>query len=261
MKIIISVFLVLLSFTPASAQLVEEEILYKLDGLEMKGFLVYDKRIKGKRPGVIVVHEWWGQNDYPRDRAKELAKLGYTAFAADMYGEGKVANHPKEAGAFSSAVLSDIEKARDRFYAAYNVLKKDVHTDPDNISAIGYCFGGSVVLEMARLGTPLRGVVSFHGGLKTEHPAQPGMVASKVLVLHGAADKFIPTEDIEKFKVEMENAGADMKFVSYPGAKHGFSNPEADAAAKKFKLPLGYNRKVAKQAWAEMEKFLKKVSS
>jgi dienelactone hydrolase len=234
-------------------------VTYSADGVTMKGYLAYDANIKGRRPGVLVVHEWWGLNDYARKRARMLAQLGYTALAVDMYGSGKEAKHPDDAGKFSSALMKDFATAKERFLAAQELLKKQNTVDPDKMAAIGYCFGGGVVLNMARQGVDLKGVASFHGGLAAVQPAQSGTVKAKILVLHGADDKFTTPEQIDSFKEEMKNAGADFQFISYPGAMHSFTNPDADRYGKKFKLPLGYNAEADKQSWEELKRFFKVI--
>jgi dienelactone hydrolase len=234
-------------------------VTYSADGVAMKGYLAYDKSITGKRPGVLVVHEWWGLNDYARKRARMLAAMGYTALAVDMYGGGKQAMHPDDAGQFSSELMKNFDTAKTRFMAALDFLKKQKTVDPDRIAAIGYCFGGGIVLNMARQGVDLKGVASFHGSLAAVTPAKPGMVKARILVLHGADDKFTTPEQVEAFKQEMKNAGADYQFISYPGAMHSFTNPEADLYAKKYKMPLGYNARADKESWAELTKFLETI--
>ena len=236
-----------------------EEISYQAGDVTMNGYLAYDDSVQGPRPGVLVVHEWWGHNAYARKRADMLAELGYVALAVDMYGDGKQAEHPEDAGKFAGEVMSNIDTAKARFMAALDVLKQRAETNPDRMAAIGYCFGGGVVLHMARMGVPLGGVASFHGSLKTKMPAEPGKVNAKVLVLHGADDKFIPQEDIDAFKQEMENAGVDMKFFAYPGALHSFTNPEADEFAKKFGMPIAYNAEADQQSWEELKTFLQQI--
>ncbi len=225
----------------------------------LKGYLAYDDRLPDRRPGILVVHEWWGHNEYARSRARMLAELGYVALAVDMYGEGKQAQHPDDAGKFSGEIRKNMALGRERFLAARKVLQENKFTDPERIGAIGYCFGGSVVLQMARDGMDLAGVASFHGGLTTESPAKPGSVKAKILVLNGAADKFIKPEQIEEFKKEMKAAHADFRFISYPGASHSFTNPDADTYAKKFNIPLGYNADADKKSWAEMKAFFKDI--
>jgi dienelactone hydrolase len=246
--------------TPAQAVKVKaEEVTYQANGITLKGYLAYDEQIEGKRPGVLVVHEWWGQNEYVRNRARMLAELGYTALALDMYGEGKTATHPKDATAFTQEVMSNMDAAKQRFLAALEVLKKHPTTDPARVAAIGYCFGGGVVLAMAREGVDLDGVVSFHGTLATEKPAQPGHVKASILVCHGADDQFTTKEQIETFQEEMRKANVDLTFKSYEGARHSFTNPEADANAQKFNMPLGYNEDADKKSWNDMQEFFTRI--
>ena len=232
---------------------------YNAQGVVMKGYLAYDENVQGKRPGVLIVHEWWGLNEYARKRARMLAELGYSALAVDMFGEGKQAMHPDDAGKFSSELMKNFDVAKTRFMAAMDFLKQQPTADPTRIAAIGYCFGGGIVLNLAREGMDLRGVVSFHGSLKSVKPAQPGNVKAKVLVLHGADDKFIPPDQIEAFKQEMKAAGADFKFVSYPGAVHSFTNSDATEMGKKFNMPIAYHAQADKESWNEMKGFLSMV--
>ncbi len=260
MKHIIAILLLFtLPTLPAWAAVTGKEVTYRAGDTFLKGYLAVDTAISGPRPGILVVHEWWGHNDYARKRARMLAELGYTALAVDMYGNGKTASHPEDAGKFSGEVRNNMPAAKARFLAAMTLLKAESSTNPDKIAAIGYCFGGGVVLEMARLGVDLVGVASFHGSLGTATPAQKGAIKGKVLVLNGAADPFVKTESIEHFKKEMRAAGVDFKFISYPEAKHSFTNPDADAYGKRFNLPLQYNEKADHQSWAEMQAFFKDI--
>lgn len=236
-----------------SAEVVTKEIIYSDGKTEMNGLLAWDDAVQGERPGILVVHEWWGQNNYARSRAQELAKLGYAALAVDMYGEGKLAEHPKDAGAFSSAVMHNMDEAKGRFLAAKKVLAEEEITDGEKMAAIGYCFGGGVVLHMARMGVDLDGVVSFHGSLGSKVVAEPGSIQAKILVCNGEDDTFVSAEAIEAFKKEMKTAGADMTFENYPGAVHSFTNKDATRIGKKFEIPLAYNRKADKASWREMQ--------
>ncbi len=199
----------------ASAKVVLEEVTYKDGDTPLKGYLAYDDAKKGPRPGILVVHEWWGITKHVKDYAQELARKGYTALAVDMYGNGKTADDPKSAGALS----------------------------------------GSVVLDMARAGVPLTGVASFHGNLQTQNPAKPGVVKAKVLVMNGADDPFVKPDSIDAFKKEMEAAKADYRFINYPGAVHAFTNPEATAKGKEFNLPLAYHPEADRKSKAEMLRF------
>jgi dienelactone hydrolase len=239
--------------------LIEKEVEYSAEGIVMKGFLVYDGNIKGKRPGVLVVHEWWGHNDYARKRARMLAELGYTALAVDMYGDGKQANHPEDASKFAMEIFNNIESAQARFMAAYNLLKNHKTTDQNKIAAIGYCFGGGVVLHMARIGTDLKAVASFHGGIQAIAPAEKDKVNAFLLVCNGANDPFVTGEQISSFKEEMDSIGVQYEFISYEGAKHSFTNPGADSVGKKFEMPLEYNEKADKESWEKMKSVFHKV--
>jgi dienelactone hydrolase len=232
---------------------------YTARGVVMKGFLVFDEKLKEKRPGVLVVHEWWGLNEYARKRARMLAEMGYVALAVDMYGEGKQAAHPADATKFSSELMKNFDLAKDRFVAAMDFLKKQPAVDPRRIAAIGYCFGGGVVLNMARQGVDLRGVASFHGSLTAVQPARRGSLKAKILVLAGADDRLVPPEQVKAFEEEMKSAGADYRLISYPGAQHSFTNPEADRLGKEFNLPLQYNPEADKKSWNELTKFLKEI--
>lgn len=251
--------LLLCCSTMAQAAIQTREVPYTAaDGTRLVGYHAWDDAISGPRPGVIVVHEWWGLNDYAKRRARDLAALGYSALAVDMYGDGRNTQHPDDAKAFMNAALADPAIPKARFQAGLDLLKAQPQTDPARLAAIGYCFGGKVVLDMARQGLPLAAVVSFHGALVTATPATPGSVKAKVLVEHGAADSFITAEQIAAFKAEMDQAGADYRFVELPGAKHGFSNPDADAH-KGHGLDLGYQKEADERSWADMQALFKDV--
>lgn len=260
-KPVLTLFLslfVLLPFT-VHAEIITKEVDYSDGETKMKGYLAYDDSIKEKRPGIIIVHEWWGHNDYVKRRARMLAGMGYRALALDMYGNGLNAAHPQDAGKFSGAVKANMAVAEKRFMAAYNLLQKQENVDADKMAAIGYCFGGGIVLEMARRGVDLDGVVSFHGSLGTQDKAVKGKVKAKVLVLNGAADPFVKAESIAEFKQEMKAAKVDHKFVNYPEAKHAFTNPDADKFGKEFKIPLAYNADADKKSWKEMKRFFSRI--
>lgn len=244
---------------PIETGILTEEVTYRVGDTKLKGYLAWDSRQKGPRPGVLVVHEWWGHNDYVRKRARMLAGLGYTALALDMYGDGKVADHPEDAMKFMNEVVSNMDVAKARFEAAYELLKKHETNDPNHIAAVGYCFGGAVVLHMARFGVDLDGVVSFHGNLATQAPAKKGAVKSKVLVLHGADDSLVPPDQVAAFKREMEAAEVDYSFIEFPGAKHAFTNEAATENGKKFGMPLAYHEAADQKSWEEMTKFLEAV--
>ena len=232
---------------------------YKAGGVTLKGYLAYDENLKGKRPGVLIVHEWWGQNEYVRKRARMLAELGYTALALDMYGEGRLAAHPDDAGKFSSEVMKNFPVAKERFLAAMDLLKKQPTVDANNIAAIGYCFGGGVVLNMARQGIDLKGVASFHGSLAVVKPDTPTQIKAAVRVYNGADDKFIPASAIDALKKEMAGQKVNFKFENYPGAVHSFTNPDATEAGKKFNMPIAYNAAADKASWEDLQKFFKEI--
>ncbi len=243
----------------AQAALVTQELDYSADGVTMKGYLAYDDATDAKRPGVLVVHEWWGHNAYARQRAEQLAELGYTALAVDMYGDGKTAEHPKEAGAFAGAVRKNLELMRSRFDAALTALRAQPTVDGEKTAAIGYCFGGGVVLEMAREGADLDAVASFHGSLASSTAIAPGQIKAEILVANGAEDPMTTAEQIATFKAEMDEAGVPYTFVNYAGAKHSFTNPDADAFGEKFGLPLAYNAEADQDSWARMQALFARV--
>lgn len=240
----------------AQAAVQGKEVSYSVNGTTLKGYIAYDDAQQGKRPGILVVHEWWGHNEYARMRARMLAQQGYTALAVDMYGDGKQAHHPDDAGKFASEVSKNAVLAKSRFDAAYKLLGKECTVQAGKIAAIGYCFGGSVVLNMARIGEPLRAVVSFHGSLKTATPAEAGKVKARMASFTGEDDPMIPAAQVDAFRQEMDKAGVTYKAVTYPGAKHAFTNPEADRFGQEFKLPLAYNAAADKASWDEALTFL-----
>ena len=259
MKKFISVLALMGMVGLAQAAIKGEEISYQAGDTNLKGYLVYDDSSKKVRPGILVIHEWWGHNDYTRKRAKMLAELGYVALAVDMYGDGKTADHPKDAGAFAGAVRGNMPVAKQRFDAALELLQKNALTDKTKVAAVGYCFGGGIALEMARSGADLKGVVSFHGSLGTEQPAKKDSVKANILVLTGEADPMIKPEAIDKFKAEMDAAGVHYQVISYKDAKHAFTNPAATELGKKFDMPIAYDKNADKASWEKMQVFLKKV--
>jgi len=243
----------------AHAAVQGEEVDYEADGVTLKGYLAYDNSIKGKRPGVLVVHEWWGQNEYARKRARMLAALGYTALAVDMYGNGKVVDNPDDARKLSGEVYKDMPMAKARFEAAMKLLRNQPSVESDKLAAYGYCFGGGIALNMARMGEDLKGVASFHGGLGTSSPAQPGMIKARIISFSGDADPSIGPDKVAAFRKEMDAAGADYRVVIYPGAKHAFTNPDADVMGKKFNLPIAYDARADKDSWEQATVFLRDV--
>lgn len=244
---------------PALAAVEGKEVEYNAGETRLKGYLAWDNALKGKAPGVLVVHEWWGHNDYARKRARMLAELGYVALAVDMYGDGKQANHPKEAGAFAAAVTKTKGVSEARFNAAADFLKKQPQTDATRLAAIGYCFGGGIVLHMARSGADLKGVASFHGSLATDTPATAGAIKGRIFVANGAADSFTPPEVVGAFASEMAKAEVDFRFFNYADALHSFTNPDADDYAKRFDLPIAYNAEADRRSWDELKTFLREI--
>lgn len=237
-----------------SPSLKEEDVTYSGDNTNMKGFVVYDENKKGKRPAILVVHEWWGMNDYPKMRARKLAELGYVAMAIDMYGNGKTVDNPTDAGKMSGPFYSDFQMSKRRFDAALAKLKTYPDVDTNNIAAIGYCFGGGMVLNMAKMGDNLKGVVSFHGMLGGV-PADKNLLRSKILVCHGADDKFVSQADVQQFRKSMDSIHADYEFKQYPNATHAFTNPAATEAGKKFNIPIAYNGAADTASWNDMKDF------
>ena len=237
--------------------LVSKEVTYGGEDILLKGYLVYDDETDSKRPGVLVVHEWWGLNVHAKQKADALAREGYIALALDMYGEGRSTEHPKEAGEWSGFIRKNREIGRKRFFAAYLLLQEQPLSISDKIAAIGYCFGGNVVLSMAQEDIDLRGVVSFHGSLPTE-PAGLNPIKAKILVCNGAEDPLITQDQIVQFQKNMIAAGADWQFVQYGGAKHSFTNPEAD---KRGIPALGYNRSADERSWKAMLAFFEEIFS
>jgi dienelactone hydrolase len=237
------------------ANIESREIRYSAAGVEMIGTLFWDSSIEGARPGVIVVHEWWGANDYPKKRAAMLAELGYAGCAVDLYGAGRVAANPGEAGELMDALLGDTEEMRARFNAALSALRADEITDAAKTAAIGYCMGGGIVLHMARHGADLAAVASFHGALPLAIAAagEGGDVQARVAVYHGEADEFITMADAAAFSKEMERAGADLLFVLLPGCTHGFTNPLATERGKKYGLPLRYSERADCASWDHLQ--------
>jgi dienelactone hydrolase len=236
----------------------EEIVSYTDNGVTLKGFIAYDDNIKGKRPAILVVHEWWGLNDYSKMRARKLAELGYIAMAADMYGNGKVAANPTEAQELTTPFYKDPNLAKSRLDAALKKLKEYIQTDPDNVAAIGYCFGGFVVLNYAKLGADLKGVVSFHGGMGGV-PVDKKLLKAKVLVCQGGSDKFVSQKDVDKFKHQLDSIGSDNTFKIYANATHAFTNPDATKIGKEFNMPIEYNAEADRDSWNDMKTFFGKI--
>lgn len=241
-----------------TAAIITEEVSYSVNDTPMTGYIAYPQNANNA-PGVLVVHEWWGHNAYVRQRAEMLAELGYVAFAVDMYGDGKVADHPKEANAFMMEVINNADVAQARFEQALQILTDHAATDAEKTAAIGYCFGGAVVLSMARAGMDLDGVVSFHGSLGGLAPINEGEVEAEFLVLNGAADPMVSAEQKQAFQQEMQRADLEFEFVDYPDAQHAFTNPAATAKGEQYGLPLAYDAEADADSWNKMRDFLQRV--
>lgn len=241
-----------------AASIKEEAVTYTSNGVTLKSIVVYNEAQKGKRPAVIVVPEWWGNDDYTKMRAHMLAELGYIAIATDMYGDDKIAANPTEAMSYAGPFYKDPQLGKDRIEAAIAAIKKFPQTDASKIAAIGYCFGGSMVLNAAKLGTDLKTVVSFHGGLATA-PATAGSTKAQILVCQGGADKFVPETDVKNFKGNLDSLNVPYTFIVYPNATHAFTNPAATEKGKKFNMPIEYNEVADKKSWSDMQAFLKKT--
>lgn len=244
----------------STKNIVTKPIDYDVDGVKFQGYLAYDANIEGKRPGILVIHEWWGLNPYAKKRAEMLAAEGYTAFALDMYGDGKLATHPEDAQKFMMEVVSDMPVAVKRFDAAMQILKSQPTVEANNIAAIGYCFGGAVVLQMAKTGnTDLKGVASFHGALESMYTPKEGEVKAEILILHGKDDPFTPRDRIDVFIQELKDSGASFEFIEYEGAVHSFTVEGADEKGKAFGLPLAYNKAADEGSWAKMKEFFDRI--
>ncbi|MGC4057957.1 MAG: dienelactone hydrolase family protein [Chitinophagaceae bacterium] len=234
-----------------------EEVSYPEDTTTAKSYIAYEEGHTGKLPVVIVIPEWWGLNGYAKRRARELAGLGYFAIAVDLYGNGKVADNPADAKAFATPFIRIRRLALGRIQAALAKAFSYEAADSSRTAAIGYCFGGSMVLNAARLGQPFKGVVSFHGGMAGV-PASPKLTA-RVLVLHGGADKFVSEAEVAGFRKQMDSVKANYIFKEYPGATHAFTNPDATETGEKFNMPISYNGAADTASWQEMKRFLGEV--
>ncbi len=256
MKLCLSVLLLLAAAAIAPAAVKTEAVTYKHGDVTLEGFFAYDDAQPGKRPGVLVVHEWLGPNPYSRKRAEMLAELGYVAFALDMYGQGVRGASPADGPKLSAPYKKDRALMRARAAAGLDVLRKHPRVDPSKLAAIGYCFGGTTALELARSGADLAGVVSFHGNLETPMPAQRGQVKAKVLVCHGADDPVVPPAEVQQFEDEMRKADVDWQLIAYGGAVHGFTNPGAGNDPSR---GVAYNSAADRRSWQAMKDFFAEV--
>ncbi|MGQ0633392.1 MAG: dienelactone hydrolase family protein [Planctomycetaceae bacterium] len=256
LRVILGLLTFSLSASYLHAEVKSKTIPYKHGDLEFEGYLAWDDAVSGKRPGVLVVHEWWGLNDYARRRADQLAKLGYVAFALDMYGKGVLVSHPNEAGQMAGKVRANVKDWRDRALAGLNVLKSQEQCDSTRLAAMGYCFGGSTVLQLAYTGADVKGVVTFHGALTPPTEEETKQIKAKILVCHGADDSFIPEETIDKFRHALNQGKADWTMVYYSGARHSFTDPDADSHGVD---GLKYNKRADERSWHHMRDFFGEV--
>jgi dienelactone hydrolase len=241
---------------PAMAEVQTRAVEYEYEGMKMTGHLYWDDAVSGSRPGVLVVHEWWGLNDYAKKRARMLAELGYVAFAVDMYGEGRVTTSPDQAREWMQEVTADVEGWRERAALGLGQLRDSGMVDGDAMAAIGYCFGGATVLHMSYANAPVKGVVSFHGALPAAPEESKGQIGPQILVLHGHDDDFIAPEVVTNFRNKLDEAGATWEMNTYGGVRHGFTNPDAGS----FGLPnLVYDEMADRRSWARMQAFFDEI--
>ena len=224
-----------------------------------KSYLAYSEEKGGPQPGILVIPEFWGLTEYIKSRARKLAELGYCALAVDIYGEGWTASNVEEASHAMNKLLSNMDKTSELLVAHLNKLKILEQTNETKTASIGYCLGGSLSLHLARMGADVKGVVSFHGDLEPHTTIKSDRVKAKILVCHGEADSMVPNEKVQNFKKEMDVAGVDYKFISYPEAQHGFTNPGATERGKKFGIPIAYDEKADKSSWEEMIQFFTRI--
>lgn len=235
----------------------EEAVDYSAGGTPLKGYVYYDENKQGNRPIVLVVPEWWGLNDYPRMRARKLAELGYLAMAVDMYGNGKVVANPQDAQAEATPFYQNPAMGKERLDAAWAKAKSFPQADSTRSAAIGYCFGGSMVLQSALHGAPYSGVVSFHGGLDGLKPTQKP--TAKLLICQGGADSFVPQAQVDAFRKALDSVGADYTLKVYADATHAFTNPDATKTGEKFNMPIRYNAAADSASWTNMKDFFSRI--
>jgi dienelactone hydrolase len=256
MKLRLIIPLLMATTSISSAAIKIEPVEYKQGDTPLEGWLAYDDAAAGRRPGVLVVHDYYGVSDFAKERAGELAKLGYVAFVADIYGKGVRPGTPADAGAEAGKYRNDRPLLRARVSAALDILKNNPNVDPARIAAIGYCFGGMGVLELARSGADIAGVVSFHGSLDTPTPQDAKNIRCKVLILHGADDQHAPAAQVAALEDEMRAAGVDYQVVLYGGAVHAFTRPDSGTDPSK---GVAYNEKADKRSWQAMKVFFAEI--
>jgi len=251
MKALLPAFFAVVS--TLSAAIVEKPLEYKAGEVLCEGWQAYDDALPNKRPGVLIIHQWTGVSDHEKEAARKLASLGYNVLVADIYGKG-IRPQPPAAGKEAGKYKGNRPLLRARVNAALDVLSRDARTDASKLAATGYCFGGTAVIELARSGAAVKGVVSFHGGLDSPTPADGKNIKAQVLALHGADDPFVPAKDVAAFEAEMKTAGVDYKLVKYPGAVHSFTHK---AAGNDNRKGAAYNADADRDSWFQMEQFLK----
>lgn len=249
-------FFILIFQMSAHAGLHTETVEYKQGDTALEGYLAYDDSLKGKLPGVLIVHEWTGLGPYVKKRAEQIAALGYAGFAIDIYGKGIRPKDAKEAAAQAGLYRADRQLMRERAKAGLEELKKHAVVDPGRIAAMGYCFGGGVALELARSGADIAGAVSFHGNLDTPHPEDAGNIKARILVCHGADDPVVPQEQVSAFQNEMRAAHTDWQMISYGNAVHSFTNPDSGNDPSK---GAAYNKAADRRSWEAMKSFFKEI--
>jgi dienelactone hydrolase len=246
----------IVSVCSVQAAVQEKKVEYKYEDNNMTGYLYWDDAIEGKRPGVLLVHEWWGLNDYARKRAHMLAELGYVAFAVDMYGNGHVTDKPAQAKEWMQEVTADVEGWRERALLGIEQLNNSGLVDGDKLAAIGYCFGGATVFHLAYANAPIKGVASFHGALPAAPAESKGKIGPKIMIFHGDADSFVAPEVVDNFRSKLAEAGADAEMITYVGARHGFTNPDAGSFGIE---NLQYDEAADKHSWQKMQEFFKDI--
>ncbi len=256
MKTLICILTVAASTAGAQAAIKTENVEYKDGDTVLEGYLAYDSSLQGKQPAVLIVHEWTGLGDYVKRRAKQIAELGYVAFAVDIYGKGVRPSNAEEAATQAGIYRSDRKLMRRRAVAGLEQVKKYPFVDPDRIAAIGYCFGGGVALELARSGADIKGVVSFHGNLDTPNPNDAKNIKAKVLVLHGADDPHVPPEQVAAFQKEMRDAKVDWQMIFYGNAVHSFTNPGSGNDPSR---GVAYNKEADMRSWQAMKDFFEEI--
>lgn len=256
MRYLLPLLLTFLVFT-SKAQTIDS-VTYKIDGSEFKAYFALPTVVSKRTKTVLIVHEWWGLNDYPKQRALKIAEEGNIAFCIDMYGKGIIADNPEDAQKLATPFYKDPALAYKRFMAGYNQAIKITGVDTSKMAAIGYCFGGSMVLNAAKMGAPIDLAVSFHGGL-AGIPVDKDKLNASILVCHGMDDQFVSAEEVANFKSEMEENAIEILFNEYPNATHAFTNPQSTAVGQKFGIPIAYNEAADIQSWEDFNRALRKL--